>query len=222
MKRARSQIEKQEREKAILEGAWKLLQRKTCESLTMDEVASAAGLAKGTLYLYFGSKEALFLSLIESQLSPLVADINRWLNEQAGDATPESAAAYIARSFNRKRSLARMILLIFPVLEDTLDIELSCRFKETVGSYSEEMGRALESAITGMPHGSGSKLSILALGLGAVLYHTSHTSSAFRRIMESPAQGGPYLNSDNTFEQILSTAMRLAVGCGDSSVRSPR
>jgi AcrR family transcriptional regulator len=61
--RARSDEQKSQREEAILEATEKLLRRSGFNSMTMQTVASEVGLAKGTLYLYFSSREALVLSV---------------------------------------------------------------------------------------------------------------------------------------------------------------
>lgn len=39
----------------------------------LDDVASRAGVAKGTIYLYFRDKESLFQELVRAELSPVVA-----------------------------------------------------------------------------------------------------------------------------------------------------
>ena len=41
----------------------------------LDDVAKRAGVAKGTIYLYFADKETLFQELARSMLSPLVGNI---------------------------------------------------------------------------------------------------------------------------------------------------
>jgi AcrR family transcriptional regulator len=38
----------------------------------LDDVAARAGVSKGTLYLYFDSKEALFRAVIEESVLPLI------------------------------------------------------------------------------------------------------------------------------------------------------
>ncbi|MDC0954948.1 TetR/AcrR family transcriptional regulator [Alphaproteobacteria bacterium] len=63
MQRARSETEKLERECSILTAAEILLRQSDYDSLTMQAVATAAGLAKGTLYLYFTSRESLVLAV---------------------------------------------------------------------------------------------------------------------------------------------------------------
>ena len=63
MQRARSETDKLEREGSILTAAEILLRQSDYGSMTMQAVATAAGLAKGTLYLYFTSRESLVLAV---------------------------------------------------------------------------------------------------------------------------------------------------------------
>ena len=41
----------------------------------LDDVARKAGIAKGTIYLYFNDKEALFQELVRSMLTPVIGSI---------------------------------------------------------------------------------------------------------------------------------------------------
>ena len=63
MQRARTETAKSEREDSILAATEILLRQSGYESMTMQAVATAAGLAKGTLYLYFTSRESLVLAV---------------------------------------------------------------------------------------------------------------------------------------------------------------
>jgi len=76
MQRARSETAKLEREDAILTATEILLRQSGYEAMTMQAVATAAGLAKGTLYLYFTSREALVLA-VHSRL------FDRWIDRFA-------------------------------------------------------------------------------------------------------------------------------------------
>ena len=62
-KRARSEAAKSERMDAIIAAADTLLRRSGYDRMTMQAVAVEAGLAKGTLYLYFSSREMLVLAV---------------------------------------------------------------------------------------------------------------------------------------------------------------
>ena len=59
----RKEREKEQRRNTILDAAEKVFFSKGIKLATMDEVAEAAELSKGTLYLYFNSKEELFLGI---------------------------------------------------------------------------------------------------------------------------------------------------------------
>ena len=59
----RKEREKIQRRNAILEAAEKIFFGKGFEDSTMDDVAEQAELSKGTLYLYFKSKEDLFSAI---------------------------------------------------------------------------------------------------------------------------------------------------------------
>lgn len=63
MQRARSRIAKLARGDTILTATETLLRQSDYGSVTMQAVATAAGLAKGTLYLYFTSRESLVLAV---------------------------------------------------------------------------------------------------------------------------------------------------------------
>ncbi|MCH7612773.1 MAG: TetR/AcrR family transcriptional regulator [Candidatus Marinimicrobia bacterium] len=61
----RKKREKQQRRADIMEAAKDVFFSKGLMSATMDEIAERAELSKGTLYLYFQSKEELYLSLLD-------------------------------------------------------------------------------------------------------------------------------------------------------------
>ena len=56
----RKEKEKEQRRKLIIDSAQTLFFSKHYDEITIDEIAKKSQLAKGTLYLYFKSKEALY------------------------------------------------------------------------------------------------------------------------------------------------------------------
>lgn len=59
----RKEREKEQRKHDILNAAEKVFFSKGVKNTTMDDVAKAAELSKGTLYLYYKSKEELYLAI---------------------------------------------------------------------------------------------------------------------------------------------------------------
>jgi AcrR family transcriptional regulator len=64
-----------ERRDAILAAALDEFASRGFEAARLDDVARRAGVAKGTIYLYFRDKESLFQELIRAMLTPLVGSI---------------------------------------------------------------------------------------------------------------------------------------------------
>ncbi|HXB14977.1 MAG TPA: TetR/AcrR family transcriptional regulator [Solirubrobacteraceae bacterium] len=55
----------QEREAAILETAERLLDERSVQEISVDDLARGAGISRPSFYFYFPSKEAVFLTLID-------------------------------------------------------------------------------------------------------------------------------------------------------------
>ncbi len=64
-----------ERRQAILTAALDEFSARGFEAARLDDVAKRAGVAKGTIYLYFRDKESLFQELIRAMLTPIVGTI---------------------------------------------------------------------------------------------------------------------------------------------------
>lgn len=78
---SRKEREKEYRRAQILEAAEVVFRRKGYQATTMEEVAEEAEFSKGTLYLYFASKFALFAELSNRVLSKVLAEFQN-ISEQ--------------------------------------------------------------------------------------------------------------------------------------------
>ena len=63
------------RRKAILAAALEEFSTRGFEAARLDDVARRAGIAKGTIYLYFSDKETLFQELVRSEISPIIGTL---------------------------------------------------------------------------------------------------------------------------------------------------
>ena len=68
----------------IIEGARRVFIDMGFDAASMNDVTREAGVSKGTIYVYFASKEELFEALIEEERSAIFSDLYQAL-EQAGD-----------------------------------------------------------------------------------------------------------------------------------------
>src|SRR6266516_3856013 len=123
-KRAGGRAEKSAaRREAILSAALDEFAAQGFAATRLDDVARRAGVAKGTIYLHFRDKEALFQDLVRSVLSPLVGMLET-----------------IAQTDAPLRALAERIVDVF------VDEIYSTRRKDVIQAIRGLLRHALERA----------------------------------------------------------------------------
>jgi AcrR family transcriptional regulator len=78
------QRRKDARPQELLQAALELFARKGFAATRSEEVAARAGVSKGTLYLYFPSKEELFKAVVRSNLAAPIAEAQQVADGHAG------------------------------------------------------------------------------------------------------------------------------------------
>jgi len=75
---------KEARPEEILDAALTLFTEKGFSSTRMVDVAKAAGISKGTLYLYFDSKESIFRDVVQQRITPQIDRLAQIVDEFDG------------------------------------------------------------------------------------------------------------------------------------------
>ena len=79
--------QKQAKRLALVEAALGVFSRVGFAAAKMDDVAEEAGVSKGTVYLYFDSKEQLFEGMVKAKMMPLLDGIAEAVDRTSGSAT---------------------------------------------------------------------------------------------------------------------------------------
>lgn len=77
---------KEARPEEILDAALDLFTEKGYTATRMDDVARQAGISKGTLYLYFENKEAIFHSVIQEMVAPKLQQVEEIAKQHEGSS----------------------------------------------------------------------------------------------------------------------------------------
>jgi TetR/AcrR family fatty acid metabolism transcriptional regulator len=102
-----SRISKRER---ILGCGLRLFAYEPYQAVTMDRVAEAAGVAKGTLYLYFQSKEDLYLEILSDGLETIARAYASTVNPNSPvKERLRRAIALSIQFYNERRDLLRLL-----------------------------------------------------------------------------------------------------------------
>jgi AcrR family transcriptional regulator len=129
------------RRDAILEAALDEFSAKGFASARLDDVAKRAGIAKGTIYLYFTDKESLFQELIRAKMVPVVGSLELALaTNMPLRAVVEQAIEIFVREVygTRRREVIRLLISEGP------------RFPAVAEFYYREVLSRLLKALRGM------------------------------------------------------------------------
>jgi AcrR family transcriptional regulator len=116
------------RQDQILTAALEIFAQKGYSAATIPEIARQAGLAAGTIYLYFPNKRDLFIKVVENLLvSPLLSIFEK---ENSTDFIVSAKAALNNRlAFLESGALGRLMLLMSEIQRDP---ELKSSFNQTL------------------------------------------------------------------------------------------
>jgi AcrR family transcriptional regulator len=104
------------RSRAILTTASRLFAEKGYSNATTSEIAREAGVAEGTLYHHFGSKDGIFLTLFDETMDGFLAGIEGLLSRGAsGRETLSALARFHFDYVSRHREQFLILLRDFPV-----------------------------------------------------------------------------------------------------------
>lgn len=169
--RARSHAHKMERRQVLLDAAWQLFMASTYEAVTMAAVAKSAALAKGTVYLYFPSKEELFLAVCQQQLELWFVELNAALDAVPSRAATSEVAALISTSLNRRLALTRLLAILATVLEQNVSLATALAFKRFLGERLAYTGALLEQRLRFLAAGQGVQTLLRVHALIVGLWH---------------------------------------------------
>lgn len=135
----------------ILAAALDEFSAKGFEAARLDDVAKRAGIAKGTIYLYFRDKETLFHELLREHLSPLLNALEASAGQPLPDGVPvRTLASTLLGLFvrevlqTRRKEIIRLILTEGPRFPKLAEMYYRDVVSRGVGAIRVVMKRAVE------------------------------------------------------------------------------
>lgn len=209
MRRARSDEDKQERREAILATAAAMYARDpSFAAFTMAALAGEAGLAKGTLYLYFRTKEELFLALLETGFDAWFDDVDARLDGAAGEWSPDDAADALVRSIRGRETLARLLSIMPAIVEHNVDFDAALRFKRRVMHRAAQTGPRLEARLPWLRPGEGARFLVHLHALVIGVWQLAEPSAVIRRVMNDPELAPARVDFEADLRFLVATLLR--------------
>ncbi len=150
------------------------------------DIAFDTGLAKGTVYRYFQSKEQIFLALLSEDFTALFRQLKSVI---AKLPTPLSAAAgpfakQYLQLLQQSDSLLPLLALLNAVLEQNLPQPQLLAFKQQLAQALDGLGTQLAARFTELTPASASQLLLHSYALTLGLYQSTHMPASVLAVVQ--------------------------------------
>jgi AcrR family transcriptional regulator len=206
--RAVNPEQKIERRQAILDTAWSLFQTSSYEAVTINAVAEQLQLAKGTVYLYFQTKEELFLAIEQQQLEEWFDDVDSRLPKLRGRGTTDQVTNLIGRSLEKRQGFTRLLAILHTVIEQNIDYEAALQFKRQLKTHLLTTGALLEACLPFLKLGQGAQLLLRIDALVIGLQHESDPAPLIQQVLQEPELALFRINFAREFAATLGDLLR--------------
>lgn len=142
-RRAVKDADKAQKRQDLLVIAGRLFLEKDFAALAMDDVAAASKVAKGTLYLYFKTKEELALGVLAQDTSAWLDAVAAFLS-QPGKISPQDYVAWFCQSLRDRPRYVKFIPISATILEKNISKEAARDFKLMIAAQLEQLAPLLQ------------------------------------------------------------------------------
>ncbi|GAB4557853.1 MAG: TetR family transcriptional regulator [Haliangiales bacterium] len=184
--RARRAEDKAVRRRDIMQAALALLDTRRFPEIKMIDIARQAGLAKGTLFLYFPTKEALFLSILEVELEAWLEDLNRHFDDDGRDWNNTRVARLFVDTLVTRDRLTRLLTLVSSVLEHNVDLARVVAFKSKLVAMLAPTGARIETRLSFLGAGDGVMLLLRVYALVVGVRQLCDPGDIARQALQRP------------------------------------
>lgn len=207
--RARRDEDKEARRRQLLDAALALYQATSYDEVKVADVAERAELAKGTVFLYFPTKEALFLALLEEQLLAWFTRLEQALSRKGERWTGGRVARTVAGSLRGEEPLTRLLTRLQTVLEQNVTPAQVRGFKQRLLEALGRAGMRVEERLPFLSPGEGMRFLLHVNALVVGLRQMADLAPVVREVLEAAPHLTP-LRVDFTREltDALTTLLR--------------
>lgn len=182
--RATAPEHKSERRADIVEAAEALLRRTPNGNFPVEELARRAGLAKGTVYLYFGTREEVLLAVHLARSHRMFDAIEASL--AAPKAGAQSAIRATLKFLRTNPEFLPLAVGCRSMLESNISTEAALQFKIALGQRLARIGARIEEIYPAFAAGQGVALLLSSYALILGLWQLADPPACLRAAMRRP------------------------------------
>ena len=197
-----------DKERRMLEAALALFARQGVRRTTVDQIAAAAGIGKGTVYLYFESKQAILMAIARREASELLKRVR-------GAVRRETTAAGQLRACLHARVLGvRDILSLHGIAPD-----LMREARADIAGLYQEFNEAERAIIEDILEGGVERGELV---VDDVAMASLALSASLRALEEPWLYEGRALRPEQKVDALHTLFLRGLAADGQDAARAPR
>jgi AcrR family transcriptional regulator len=200
--RAIADVDKEVRRHAILDAALALFVQQPDRMASVSEVADAAGLAKGTVYLYFAGKEEMLLAVHERQTEHFFERFAA-LMEGVEPVDFDTIFELTRNHLLRQPGYLALTSWVFAKMDREMPLETAVAFKQRIGETLADAGGALERHYPTLGPGDGARLLQYSLATFVGLYQLIHPNQRFADALGRGAHAALLRDYEHEVERAL-------------------
>lgn len=179
LRRARQSDEKLERRRQILAAAEALFTEGGGELPSVQAIADRAGVAKGTVYLYFATVEDVFIALVGEHTARAMSEARERLRRSRPPLTPDKVAAAMSVYAVEHPVAMRLAAASssFHITRPGTDEAYQAHQRQTAETITQ-FGQFLEENLPGLAKGKGASAVLKAMAMTFGLWHVSSPAEA--------------------------------------------
>ena len=209
--RAVNAEQKEQRRLDILESARSLFIATTdYASLVMKQIAENIGLTKGTLYLYFRTKEEVFLALYTQEFNRLFDSIDEQILQYIGNNSDDQERNNIeiflkimTQCVMPQETFLRLNALLHTVLEQNINSEPALEFKSMLRDRLNDAGTKVEMVLPFLHQGQGTELLFTTHELMIGCFHVALPTPCLEEILQQPDMAFMKLDFETEFTKAV-------------------
>ncbi len=201
---ALSEEERFSRRTALLDAALRLYREQETFP-TVSNIAKAVGIAKGAVYLWFRSKEEIFVALLEAAFLDLIARLLPIIEsiDPRPEFAPDTFATQYAKLLGEVPDVVPLSSVLNNMLKENLPIESFSRLDRNVGASLSKAGALLEQRFDCLMRSEGADLLLHTWTLTIGLWIMMDIPDEMKKVLDDPTLV--------TFRRGFSTELKTAV-----------
>jgi AcrR family transcriptional regulator len=194
-----------------LSAAAALIREKSYREISIDGVARKAGMAKGTVFLYFQTKEELFLAIASREFEGWFDAMDRAFTSIAGGPAKgrkNRVVAALRDAVSQESPLGPLIPILHTILEQNIGYDQARDFKKMLSRRLDKTGTLLEECLAFLKSGQGVTFLLWMYAFVIGLMQMAVPAPIVKKVFHhDPELGRMQLDFGKSYEQALAAIL---------------